>query len=451
MNSPKVTSITYVKNGEKYIEQCIRSIMHQTLKDIEIIVVDGGSTDGTEQILEKLRDEDSRIELLSVEGSVGAQFNAALKIARGEYVAVCEGDDFILPNKYEKQYEIAKKNKLDVIRACYYLYFQISGKEYRYKVEVAPNENLYDRLIISEDNMFLASFVNGFWNGLYKRQFLVDNHICKNETQGAAFQDITFSFLTQMYAGRIWFMSEPLHCYRIDNPNSSVNSEKCIQMLNREYDLLSESLKERNEWDRQKHMFMGWIISSYKQFFDRFSEEKKQSVIDALYSNLLKYEVSYNAVDLKLYYKVMEIREAFYKGKDSFRDAMFKGNERSGKCFLFFSGEEFKKLQEVILFGAGHFGEIVYDYLSIHQKQIVVVDNSEKKQNEGFRGTVVHKPTVCKESNAPIIIASVHYSGEIRNQIVAQGVDEQRIVICDNEDFFFREIFIGLGMQLNFA
>lgn len=77
-NTVKVTSITYVKNGKDYIEQCLESIMNQTLKDIEIIVVDGGSTDGTAELIDALQSKDLRIKVLHKEGSVGAQFNAAL-------------------------------------------------------------------------------------------------------------------------------------------------------------------------------------------------------------------------------------------------------------------------------------------------------------------------------------------------------------------------------------
>ena len=119
-----------------------------------------------------------------------------------------------------------------MLRACYDLYFEYDGKEYKYKVEVAPEKKLYDRLIeIEDEEDFLSTFVNGFWNGLYSRQFLLSNDIYMNETKGASFQDITFSFLSQMYARRIWYMSDSYHFYRIDNPNSSVNSEKCIQLL----------------------------------------------------------------------------------------------------------------------------------------------------------------------------------------------------------------------------
>lgn len=445
---PKISSITYVKNGEKYIESCIRSIINQTMYDIEIIVVDGVSTDGTIQILNKLQSEDERIQIMQVEGSVGAQFNAALNIAKGEYIAVCEGDDLIAADKYEKQYKIAKEHNLDVLRACYDLYFEYDGKEYKYKVEVAPEKKLYDRLIeIEDEEDFLSTFVNGFWNGLYSRQFLLSNDIYMNETKGASFQDITFSFLSQMYARRIWYMSDSYHFYRIDNPNSSVNSEKCIQLLDTEYHLLQSKLKERGVWNKEKYMFLGWVASSYKQFADRFPENQKLNLLDKLYTKLMDYHVNNEFEELKIYYKVKEILHALYESKDAFMKAMLSDDSQMQKAYEFFESKKFKTENEMILFGAGHFGGIIYDYLTICKKNIIVVDNSAELQQTGFRGVCVNKPRICIEKDYPIIIANVHYALEIKQQLLQMGVDEQRIILCDNEDFFIREIYMGLGLR----
>lgn len=441
---PKISSITYVKDGEKYIRKCIESIINQTLQDIEIIVVDGGSKDMTVEIINELKSRDQRIVVLHVEGSVGAQFNAALKIARGEYIAVCEGDDYILNNKYEKLYELASKNNLDVIRACYYLFFEHQGSEYRYKTEVIATPDLYNMVMEnnSGNKYFLSTFVNGYWNGLYSREFLISNNIRQNETKGASFQDITFSFLTQMYARRFLFVQEPYHCYRIDNPESSVNSAQCIEKISYEYDLLQKELKKRNCWNEYQQMFLIWEMNSYKQFLDKFSQSDKEKLIDVLYERFEIQNIPNQYAGLSIYSKTKKLINALYVDKKTFFQAMTENDEYRNKAFDFFRSCEFGSAETLILFGLGHFGSIVYDFLSLSGKRVDFVDNNLLLQKTGFKNQPVNSVDYCVESDSPIIIVSVEHALDMASQLRNIGVNESRIIICEYEDLFIREIFM---------
>lgn len=442
-NYPKVTSITYVKNGEKYIRKCIESIMRQTLRDIEIIVVDGGSKDRTVEIINDLKSRDQRIIVLHVEGSVGAQFNAALRLAKGEYIAVCEGDDYILDEKYEKIYEIASKYNLDVVRACYYLFYEYQGKEYRYRTEIA-SPDLYNIIFENkfENKFFLSTFVNGYWNGLYSRDFLLSNGIRQNETKGASFQDITFSYLSQMYACRFLFIQESYHCYRIDNPESSVNSKQCIEKISYEYDLLQEEMKKRNVWNKYKQMFLIWEMNSYKQFLDKFPQSDKEKLIEPLYERLRNQNIPNKFGNISIYPKTKELINALYVDKKAFFNAMVKNDQYRNKVFDFFRSESFSKVDNLILFGVGHFGSIIYDFLSLSDKTIDIVDNNLSLQKEGFRNQTVYGVDHCLKNNLPIIIANVEHAMDMASQLRDMGVDENRIFICEYEDLFIREIFM---------
>ena len=131
MKEIKISAIIYVLNSISYIEKCVRSVMSQTLQEIEILIIDGGSTDGTLEIIEKLSKEDIRIRIIHSASGVGRQFNKGLCEARGEYISICESDDYILPDMYKYQYEIAKKYELDVLRADANHFFEIrDGKEF---------------------------------------------------------------------------------------------------------------------------------------------------------------------------------------------------------------------------------------------------------------------------------------------------------------------------------
>ena len=119
MDEVKVSVITYVKNDVNHIEKCMRSVLDQTLRELEYIVVDGGSTDGTIDIINRLAESDDRIRVMTADIGVGKQFNTGLKAAKGKYIGICESDDFLKHEMYEKQYEIAEKYDLDYVLADY--------------------------------------------------------------------------------------------------------------------------------------------------------------------------------------------------------------------------------------------------------------------------------------------------------------------------------------------
>ena len=181
----KVSVIIYVKNTVDYIEQCITSVRNQTLHEIEILIIDGGSTDGTKEIIEKMKEWDDRIRTFDAPASVGAQFNLGLKETRGQYIGICEADDYIPTDMYEKQYRIAEENHLDVLRASYYQVCSIGGSEYRFWHKSCWNPEWTDKVIENDGFLFLGEAVNGFWSGLYSRKFLEDYDVRMNETKGA--------------------------------------------------------------------------------------------------------------------------------------------------------------------------------------------------------------------------------------------------------------------------
>ena len=110
-------------NVEKYLPRCIESALFQTLEDIEIICVDDGSTDGCGAMLDEYARRDSRVKVIhQPNGGYGKAMNAGLRAATGEYFAVLESDDFILPDAYEILYANARKFDADIVRADYYFF-----------------------------------------------------------------------------------------------------------------------------------------------------------------------------------------------------------------------------------------------------------------------------------------------------------------------------------------
>ena len=106
----KVTVIVPVYNNESYIRECLGSIMKQTMKELEILVVNDGSTDGTLDIIQELVEKDSRIIIYDMQNSgYGKAVNLGISHAQGEYIGIVESDDYIAPEMYEELYIAAKK------------------------------------------------------------------------------------------------------------------------------------------------------------------------------------------------------------------------------------------------------------------------------------------------------------------------------------------------------
>ena len=116
----KITVIMPSLNVAPYIEKCIQSVVNQTLQDIEILCIDAGSTDGTLEILEQFKREDSRIRIIhSDKKSYGGQVNMGIDMAKGKYIGIVETDDFIASDMYEKLYDIAESHNLDYAKGTY--------------------------------------------------------------------------------------------------------------------------------------------------------------------------------------------------------------------------------------------------------------------------------------------------------------------------------------------
>lgn len=117
MASPKISIIVPIYNVEKYLDRCVRSILGQTLKDIEIILVDDGSPDGCPAMCDEYARQDGRIKVVHKKNAgLGYARNSGLDIATGEYVAFVDSDDYVRPEMFGLLYDVAVRNGLDT---CY--------------------------------------------------------------------------------------------------------------------------------------------------------------------------------------------------------------------------------------------------------------------------------------------------------------------------------------------
>ena len=247
---PDVSVIVPVYNVTSYLNQCLNSIIHQTLKNIEIICVNDGSTDNSLNIIKEYADKDNRIKYIDKPNAgYGHAMNTGLEVATGKYIGIVEPDDFIKPEMYELLYGKAEKLGLDMIKSDY---VSFSDKDEKYVSIV--QKSLYDKILLQEEVKGLGFTLNPV--GLFKNTFLKKYSIMFNETPGASHQDIGFWLLTTLYSQRIYFVPSAFYMYRQDNAQSSMNSFAEPSIMFNEYSFVRKHLEQHPDvWNRVKEIY----------------------------------------------------------------------------------------------------------------------------------------------------------------------------------------------------
>ncbi|MGX3043791.1 glycosyltransferase [Helicobacter sp. T3_23-1056] len=214
--TPKVSIIIPCYNVERYVRKCVQSVLNQTLREIEIIIINDGSTDGTGKILREFADKDKRVILIEQEnGGYGVAVNKGIATARGEYIGIVESDDFINPAMYEKLYAKAKERDAQVVKCNFYMYdsyAKIQNEIYQLKkhnLDIAPN-GVFSPIDFKAIFYLHASI----WAGIYKADFIKQIKVL--ETAGAAYQDFPFAMEILARASKIAVVKEAFYHYRTE-------------------------------------------------------------------------------------------------------------------------------------------------------------------------------------------------------------------------------------------
>ena len=255
MHAPTVSVILPCYNAEKYIAQCLDSILAQTLTDIEILCVDDGSTDSTLEILRRYQAADPRVTVLvQANGGAGAARNNGLRRARGKYLSFLDADDFFEPSMLEKAVEAAEKYTADYVvfgSDRYYMDKDAFG-EMPWAIrrqDLPPYQPFSYRQLT--DNVFLT-FVGWAWDKLYRRSFVEAHDLTFQEQRTT--NDMLFVFSALICARRIAVVEEVLaHQRRGDSESLSVTREKSWHCFYDALTALKQRLEEENRfWELEQ-------------------------------------------------------------------------------------------------------------------------------------------------------------------------------------------------------
>ncbi|MDR1555189.1 MAG: glycosyltransferase [Campylobacteraceae bacterium] len=278
-NTPTVSVIIPVYNVEPYLRQCLDSVINQTLKNIEIICVNDGSTDNSFSILNEYIQKDSRFIIVRQKNSgAGEARNKGLVIAKGEYLSFLDSDDFFEPTMLEEMYEKATNVDADIVLCGGSTYDDITKERkvapWFLKESLMKGLQVFSRHTLKEDIFKIAQPNN--WTKIYKKSFISNNNLkFQNIT---TCNDVYFSYTALVFANKITYIDKSFVNYRQNTKTSTTNNRgKYYNNIFLVFDKIKSDLIKKNIFDELKkplyERFGGHFFYEY-QFIGRQDRQK---------------------------------------------------------------------------------------------------------------------------------------------------------------------------------
>ncbi|WP_404987520.1 glycosyltransferase family 2 protein [Clostridium culturomicium] len=310
--NPKVSVIVPVYNAEKYIEKCVNSIRNQSLKDIEIILINDGSIDRSKEIIEGYAKQDNRIVVINKEnGGPAAARNKGIKLAKGKYIGFVDSDDYIEPDMYEKLFEVADKDKVQVAM-CGYKHINTYKNTNEIISSNVEFNMIHNKEYIREQiiRTFTKNTNYGYfslWNKLYDRQWLLSTGILMDETRDHG-EDWWFNINIFMNISSFIAIGEPLYNYIHVNSNSLMvkyREEQFDLFLDGRMKVLSTIPKELIDYTSLDknfvYEFSSYILRTNKEVKDSI---KRRELLKKVVNNNEVIGCSKNVVGLPIHFRI---------------------------------------------------------------------------------------------------------------------------------------------------
>ncbi len=236
---PKISIVVPVYNVERYIDRCVQSLLNQSLKDIEIILVDDQSPDNCPKLCDEYATMDPRVKVVHKKNEgLGFARNSGLKVATGDYITFCDSDDCVEYNTYEFCTKIADEHKLDVVRFnCDRFSNNVPLNTYSPSYELCTDLDIMHQYAIStwgpiiniDDETSKLANIGSSCMGVYRRSFLIDNELVFKSERDVLSEDYEFNYNVYMHAKRIALTGNTFYHYFV-NPSSLTTATKVNQV-----------------------------------------------------------------------------------------------------------------------------------------------------------------------------------------------------------------------------
>ncbi len=311
---PKISVVVPVYNTQQYLDKCLNSLAYQTLKDIEIIVVNDGSTDDSQKIIDEYvkRFPNKFLSFVKPNGGLSDARNYGIKKATGEYIGFVDSDDYVNLDMYESMYKKAKEGNFDIVVCDVRYVYNDFSKE----VSSLVLNDIYNKDDVKKQ---MVSIYPAAWNKIYKREFF-DTVLFK---KGIWYEDVEFLYKLLPYVNTIGTVQKPFVNYvqregaitstfdsrvynYIDNFNGLVEFYKKNGLYDEYYFeleycyvryLYMTFIKSACHFDKKEYKKA--CIIAKKNVLEKFPNYKKNKYINGLSGFYLKH---FNFVTQKLVY-----------------------------------------------------------------------------------------------------------------------------------------------------
>ena len=308
----KVSIIVPVYGVEKYIDKCLDSLVKQSLKEIEVIVVNDGTKDNSQKIIDKYvkKYPDKIKSFIKENGGQGSARNYGLEKASGEYIGYVDSDDFIEKDMYKKLYNKAKEKDYDIVVCGNY---NVS-EDYQNKNVDAFISNYNSDL----ENIFFGKMA--VWNKIYKRDILVKNKLEFKEK--VWYEDLAFTLKAIINSNTFAFINEPLYDYliRVGSTMNNSNVTRNLEILDAFDDILiyikhnkKEEYLEKIEFLAIDHIYISAIVRVLKADADKnIKNETIEKLINYMNKNFPNYKsnkyINTLSKNRKIIYKLINMK-----------------------------------------------------------------------------------------------------------------------------------------------
>lgn len=438
----KISVLIPTLNSIQFLQDCIESVINQTLKELEIIIIDAGSTDGTLRLIEQYKKQDNRIQLLhSDQKSYGYQLNLGISFAKGEYIGVVESDDIIDVDMYRTLFEATKREKVDFVKSGFINYALTATNKEMILEQNSIFKNVFGKVIrpFSYKSLYLDDFY--LWSGIYKKQFLVDNSIVFNESKGAAYQDIGFLFQVFVLAQKAIYLDACFYKYRRNNVNSSTYSKKAFSYLSGEYGYILNTFLKKNhtidtDWTTYFYYKLFMQCCSRFRLLAYHDDELISVEKDILYlQGILREAYEKKQINISIWDTRYQMEFFCFLESHNTYAEYYKIQISAQKKYLLELTKQIKEFSDVVLVSSSKVQSFVYTLLLSKgiNSIITICDNDTSKQGTNVMGMeIVSVEEACENSaEKAYVIANPRAKKELILQLNSHGIKNSQIFIYD--------------------
>ncbi len=270
---PEISVIVPVYNVEKYLRQCVDSILSQTFNNLEVILVDDGSPDKCPRICDEYAAADSRVRVIhQPNGGLGKAYNVGIAAARGKYIGFVESDDWIEPDMYEELYRSAEKHHSDLVKCMFWRYdsqrspadLPYKSSDSRFDLENCTPEN---KSFTLSDCPEIIAVHPSVWAALYKAELA--KSLLFEESGSASYQDLSYAVKALIRAERISSVHKRLLHYRKEagDNSSTMKTDGRLLMIVYHCCVAQDFLRRENRLSRLAEIFYLHAVRTCLHFY----------------------------------------------------------------------------------------------------------------------------------------------------------------------------------------